>query len=432
MRPWIRSGNLLVVGLVLLPVALNWLRLAMSTGGPVGWLTGAQRASGLLALSTLLVSALLSVRVPRIDRFFGGLTRLWRVHHVLGLVSFLLVMAHVLLVGLTAIDVSRTAAIPAIFPPLSEWPLWSGWLAFFCLVVFLAPTFKFFGEPPYQRWKRLHLVSAVAIVLSLAHALPLSSRPQVWWLLGALAMLSILWRKLFSRFLACRTYRVLETTPLATGIVELRLRAEGRPLRYQAGQFFYLTPYDPSLAAGHGEEHPYTASSAPTEGTLRIGIKALGDATLAIQSIQIGSHVLVEGPYGHFFERLYPRRDQLWIGGGIGITPFVGAARELHASDRSSGGSIHLFYLADSPDRAYYLETLRNAIEGVANIRVTPHYFKEEGPISVAFMERNCPDFVQREVYLCGPPPMTAHVRKTLRRHGVPRSRIHSEDFNLL
>lgn len=432
MRYWLRSGDVLVAGLVIAPLILSWPRIAHTAGGVTGWLTIAHRAAAVLALSTFLTSAILSVRIPKIDRFFGGLTRLWRVHHVLGLASFLLVMAHALLVGLAALPASRNSAIPAMFPPFSAAAVWMGWIAFIALLAFLAPSFKFFGEPHYQRWKRLHLISAVALVCSFAHALPLTPDQAVWWVLGAIAAFAMIWRKVLSRFLACRPYTVVEARSLAAGVVELSLHPEGRPLRYEAGQFFYLTPYDRTLAAGYGEEHPYTASSAPQEGVLRIGIKELGDASNAIQRIQNGAGMLVEGPYGHFFERLQPNRSQLWLGGGIGITPFVGAVRAMRLGNRPPDGLVHLFYLADSAERAYYRAELLAATEGMASVCITPHYFQAEGPISLEFLRKHCPDFEEREVYICGPPQMAVHLKKMFRSCGMPRARVHSEDFNLL
>lgn len=432
MRPWIRSGDCLVALLVFLPLAIVWPRVAMTGDRSFAWLHIAQRVTGILAFSTFLTSAMLSIRIPRIDRFFGGLTRLWSLHHGLGLACFILVMSHVLLVGLTALPTSLTGALPAMFPPLSDAPVWMGWLAFLFLFTFLAPSFKFFGQPHYQNWKRLHLLSALALTLSLAHVLPLTPDNLLWCVLAALAIFAMLWRKVLSRYVTCRPYLVTDAKILATGVVEISLRPEGRPWQYSAGQFFYVTPYDLELTAGYGEEHPYTASSAPAEQDLRIGIKALGDATQAIQGIKHGSRVLVEGPYGHFFERLYPERNQMWLGGGIGIAPFVSAARALHLAGQMPKGSVHLIYLADSLERAYYLNELRTATEGLADFRLTPHYYQSEGPITLDFLHEHCPDFAEREIYMCGPPPMAAHLKKLLQNRGVPRARIHTEDFNLL
>lgn len=50
-------------------------------------------------------------------------------------------------------------------------------------------------------------------------------------------------------------------------------------------------------------------------------VKALGDHTDRLhETLKIGQNVKIEGPYGCFtFDDHYP--EQIWIGGGIGITP---------------------------------------------------------------------------------------------------------------
>jgi ferredoxin-NADP reductase len=41
------------------------------------------------------------------------------------------------------------------------------------------------------------------------------------------------------------------------------------------------------------------------------------------------------------------------------------------------------------------------------------------------------PDIAQRDVYVCGPPAMTATVLASLRRLGVPNKQVHAEKFSL-
>ena len=41
------------------------------------------------------------------------------------------------------------------------------------------------------------------------------------------------------------------------------------------------------------------------------------------------------------------------------------------------------------------------------------------------------PDIAQRDVYVCGPPAMTAAVLRSLRALKVPRAQVHAERFSL-
>ncbi|WP_444999657.1 ferredoxin reductase family protein [Halomonas mongoliensis] len=430
MRRWLRSGDIALAVLLLLPLAVALPRLGGLGGPPEQWLTWIGRVAGILGLAMMLLAGAVSCRVPGFDRPFGGLARLWHLHHWLGFAAFILVMVHALALGLAAVPASLDAAVATLFPPLSNGALWLGWLAWAALVVFLAPTFDFFGQPHYQRWKRLHLVSAAALLLGLWHALLLAGEAWPWWLLGIAGLGAIAWRKGVAPARR-HPYRVEEVVPLARGVVELVLRPEGRGIRHEAGQFVYLSPLDETLAAGRGEEHPYTLASAPADGRLRIGIKDLGDASHALQWVTPETRVLIEGPYGEFFGRRFPKRDMLWLGGGIGITPFVGGARDL-ASGAEVAGRVQLIYLANDATRAYYREELEEIAERVEGFTFTRHYSREQGRMTEAFLREHCPDFTEREIYLCGPPAMNAHLQRLLAGQGVPASRIHSEVFDFL
>ncbi|MEX2367002.1 MAG: hypothetical protein WD601_10370, partial [Pseudohongiellaceae bacterium] len=67
------------------------------------------RLAGIWGLALMLVAALLCCRVPGFDRPFGGLTKLWQLHHRLGAIGFLLLLAHPLLLALAAAEISLSA-----------------------------------------------------------------------------------------------------------------------------------------------------------------------------------------------------------------------------------------------------------------------------------------------------------------------------------
>ncbi len=391
------------------------------------------RGCGILGLSMILTAGIVSVRIPRLDRAFGGLTRLWKLHHLLGFGGFVLVFAHVELIALSALPISRDLPARTLFPSLSSTSVWLGWLGLLALTIFLAPSFKFFGPPRYQGWKLLHMIAAPsALLLAVLHATGLGPQSSVWWVFGGMAVVSVVWRRVGSKLVGRQPYTVVGVERLAPDVVEITLRPERRALHFRAGQFIYMTPTDPSLQAGHLQEHPFSLSSSPDDGLLRVGIKDLGDASHAYQQLSPKTAVWIEGPYGDFFARSYPDRAQIWLGGGIGITPMVGGARGTASRMDAESGGVHLIYLADSLDRAYYRTALLDCVRQAVGLEVTEHYFSQDGPVSAAFLEKHCPDFREREAYLCGPPPMLAYLRRVLKSEGVPGSRIHSEEFTFL
>jgi ferredoxin-NADP reductase len=49
--------------------------------------------------------------------------------------------------------------------------------------------------------------------------------------------------------------------------------------------------------------------------------------------------------------------------------------------------------------------------------------------LSPAHLLRLVPDIAERDVYLCGPPAMTAATRASLQRSGVSRRHVYTESF---
>jgi predicted ferric reductase len=433
-----RVARSLVWALALIPLSLFALGLrAADFQSLAAVLNMLGRLTGVLGLALLLLSAALSARVPGFDQPFGGLTRLWHTHHLLGAAALALLMTHPLLLAFSAQVHGDGLAFATLFPPLSDFATWSGWLALLLMMVFLAPTFSFFGPPNYERWKRVHQLSVAAIIMGLVHTalfsrtMPYWTDLIVWTLFAGMALGAVLWRFVFSRRVGRLPYTVSDVHHPANNVVELTLEPRRRPLKYKAGNFVYMTPFDHDLANGHGEEHPYTLSSSPLEPNLRMAIKDLGNASRALQSIKTGARVTVEGPYGRFFKN--PDRvetPELWVSGGIGVTPFL--ARMRHLAALEAGGDIRFIYCVQDEARALYLLELQALAGRIPGCRLVPHYFYRQGPLSQTFLRENCGDIDQREIYICGPQPLNRMVQSHLRALNVPRKAIHSEEFELL
>lgn len=425
-----------LIALVPALAALLFLRPSDITGaGAV--LNYLGRLTGIAGLALMLVSGALICRVPGADRPFGGLTKMWQLHHRLGGAAFLLILAHPLLLALAAAEHSPKAAVATLIPSPSAISVWLGWAALLSMMVFLAPGFGFFGNTPYQRWKGIHRLSGLSITLALIHTVMLErtiASPWdniLWSILALLAIVSVAYRFVFSRFWGKCPYRVDRVTPRANNVVELSLQPRGGHIDYMPGQFVYMTPRDKTLVAGCGEEHPYTLSSAPGESNLRVAIKDLGDASRAIQDITPGSEVDIEGPYGDFFPRSgADPGPELWIAGGIGITPFLSRLRDMELTGNEQ--DIHLVYCVQDEERALFAEELTALESRLGGYHLVMHFFYREGPLNGDFIIRHCPDYSERRAFICGPVPLIKLARHILVAGRVPAGQITTEEFALL
>jgi ferredoxin-NADP reductase len=162
---------------------------------------------------------------------------------------------------------------------------------------------------------------------------------------------------------------------------------------------------------------------------LRLTAKAVGTTSAGLRQLPVGSRVLVEGPYGAFTTLQQTTPATLLIAGGIGVTPIRALLQEL------TGPTIVIYRVRGMADAALLPELEDLARERGADLRVIAGRSGEGNPPVPAFdahsLAEMVPDIVKRDVYVCGPPPMTEAVLRSLRELGLPRGQVHFERFGL-
>src|SRR5262249_16766056 len=154
----------------------------------------------------------------------------------------------------------------------------------------------------------------------------------------------------------------------------------------------------------------------------------LGDHSAALISLRPGTRVFAEGPYGAMTAALRRRRKVLLIAGGVGITPL----RALFETMPAGPSELTLLYRASHEGDVLFGQDLEPlAAPRFATVRFLVGRRSDLGwdPLSGAALAANIPDLRDHDVYLCGPPGMTAGVRTALISAGVPRTQVHSESF---
>jgi predicted ferric reductase len=194
-----------------------------------------------------------------------------------------------------------------------------------------------------------------------------------------------------------------------------------------AGQFAFLTFVSLGLPQ---QTHPFTIASAPNEEGLRFVIKNLGDFTAKLGELKAGDHVFVEGAYGTFNFKNMARKRQVWVAGGIGITPFLSMARSFEQSD---GVEAHLFYSVADGAQAYGSEELTRLSAGLkGSLDFTLHDSSKQGFISVEQIAKQVQNVAECEVLLCGPKGMMKALEEQFIAAGVSKKHIQYEEFSLL
>jgi len=289
----------------------------------------------------------------------------------------------------------------------------------------------------YETWHGIHFYAYLAIALGLGHQLvtgaDFAHDPIAWayWVaLYVIATATILvFRFLQPLALSLRhQFRVANVEREGPGVVSIYL--SGRDLdqfAIRAGQFVIVR----FLVWGSWwRGHPFSISAAPNGRWIRLTVKDLGDDTMSMAALAIGTRVYLEGPYGLLTGARRTRRRVLLIAAGIGITPLRALFEELPADP----GDLTLLYRASRPkdivfrEELDHLATARGAavhyLIGARGSRAMP-----VDPLAPGALRRLVPDVREREVYLCGPTPMMEAVRDGLQLLGIPRGHIHFERF---
>ena len=417
---------------------------------------------GIASLALWTASFVLMLRLPVLERAAGGLDRLYWWHHACGALAYVALLSHPLALALAAAGrglAAGTDASGAAWAGLAgaEWPaaaallmppghgaaLQSGWLALALLMAMMAATFWL--PLAYTRWRAVHLASVPAFALGVAHAWAFSVGGMRVALaaMAAISAVALVWRYAMGRaWVRAHPHRVVRVGHPGAGLLDLDLEPEGAPLRWQPGQFVFVAFFRGDDWRGCGEYHPYTiageARSSP-DG-LRLLIRSLGDCTAHLQTVTAGVRSMVQGPYGGFLAHRDARRPQLWIAGGIGLTPFL-AALASPGDARPAGSSVVAGAMepvapvdlvhVHRPGDALAGECLENGQHALPpGVRLTS-IEAENDPRRVwqGLLERvGSP--AGRQVFLCGPPQLVDALRGSLLAAGVAPQDIHSERFD--
>jgi predicted ferric reductase len=404
------------------------LLLAVCTIGPLVWAwpeeLSAARTLGIVlgwaGCGLLFASLLLMLREVRLAAWLGGLERMYRWHHRAGMAAYLLLLAHPLALAVDALPEAPLRAWQSLSPVSQDWPVWLGWLSLVLLMLGLAATFA--RSLPYATWRWLHVALGLAVLLGLGHLLLLGIDEPVWpLLLIAAALLG--WRLLRQDGgLAARPYLVRSVAPVASDMVELTLQPLGDALEVAAGQFVLAAFLAGPQFRGCGEFHPFTVSAVGPGTQLRLAIKALGDCTRHLQSVEPGVLVRLHGGFGHFLAEP-PTTPQLWVAGGIGITPFLALLRAAPVSQPTT-----LLYLYRQPADGAFLAELRALAAANPLLSLRPLASGEALPDLAAVLPEGVA-LAGCECYLCGPPGLIAAVRRELQQRGISARHLHFENF---
>lgn len=372
---------------------------------------------GLAALILMAWGQILSTRLRGVEAVFGGLDRVYVLHKWAGIFAMIALLLH------DTIDadmrgLGRQTALSELAETLGEISLYG----LLILVVVSVATFI-----PYHLWKWTHKAMGAMFAAGAFHFFfimkPFAMSDPAALYTGFFCVAGLVayaWMLLPETIRPSYGYQIasIETTG---GALAISLAPVGKPLRPVGGQFGVLR----FTGAGRSEPHPFSFSKIDENGTLRVTVKALGDFTIGLASaIQTGQEVRIQGPFGRF--RHSGQSDEIWVAGGIGITPFLAWAHALDAS----GQQVHLFYCAKSRDQAPHLAELEALEDAKPNLNLHVIASNEGARLSAeSIAERVEGNLSGMRVSFCGPVALKEALKSGLTRYGIGGRDFHYEEF---
>ncbi len=405
--------------------------------------------SGTVAMGAMSVAMILALRPRWPERWLGGLDKMYRLHKWLGIAALVVAVVHWLssqgpkwAVGWGLLERPARGARPPLTDPVEaffaslrgpaegvgEWAFYAT-----VLLVILALV-KYF---PYRLFYKTHRLLAITYLLLAFHSVVLIDfdawaspvGPVMALLLaaGCYAAVIVLLRRVGAGRQFRGTIAALHYYP-GVRVLETEIEVpQGWP-GHKPGQFAFATS-DASEGA-----HPYTIASRWDDEDRRITFvtKELGDHTSRLrEKLRVGQTVEIEGPYGCFdFDDGQTR--QIWIGGGIGITPFIAAMKsraQKHQADADSPiPAVDLFHTTADYDETALAKLQADAAAAHARLHVLVD--ARDGLLTGDRIRAAVPDWRDAGIWFCGPPGFGKALREDFAAHGLAaEERFHQELF---
>src|SRR3546814_767443 len=206
--------------------------------------------------------------------------------------------------------------------------------------------------------------------------------------------------------------------------------------RYLPGQFITLElPVNDEKLL-----RTYTLSSSPSRPlAISVTVKAQPDSLGSrwlLDNLKVGDRITAYGPGGLFSFMHYPAEKYLFIAAGSGITPMMSMMRWLF--DNGEHTDIALVNCARRPSELIFANEMRRMAQRVPDIKLS-FVVEEDDPYAVwagyrgrlnqLMLELMASDYMEREVFCCGPEPFMQTVRDILNAAGFDMTHYHEESF---
>ncbi len=359
---------------------------------------------GASLLMGFMIVFLLSTRMRWLVKIFGGLENVYFWHRVMAILTTALILLH----GQIAIYnlFSFNTSIPFVGTPFAAGEISRN---LFFLLIGIALLAKFIK---YENFRLIHRLLIIPYFIGLYHSFYSSwinlfqfNALSIWMIstsvIGLAASLYMIF--FYQRVAFINKGTIVDKINLNDSVIELKIKMD-KDYKFKPGQFTFVKIKAKGISKA---PHPFSVSGKDGENVY-LTIKSLGDFTDSLRTrLDINSPIKMTKPFGNMTFKSKEKR-QIWIAGGIGITPFLSYLRITEEYEKP----IHLFYSVNYDHEAVHIDTLNNLAEKHKNFTFTLFEASKKGYLHSGLLDLD--DDVK--VYMCGPRPMALSLEKQIRK----------------
>lgn len=367
------------------------------------------------AYISMAMSLILAARIKLLDYLLAGPDKCYLIHRYFGYCAVIFSLLH----WVTADD-----ALSPLIPALADSAGDLGEFAISCLLLLvLISVLKLI---PYQWWKKSHLLMGPVFLLISIHSFfsagPIEPFSAFWWALLALSISATLaWLRTLTLSIATPKKAIVSTVNKQDGMLDLTIEYSDE-LIWKPGQFAQISVNKLGLT----ESHPFSIASDSKNSSARFIINQAGDfTTLLHQTIAIGDEIHIHQIAGAFTPQTsLPRKRQVWIATGSGITPFLAA---LNAMQADQGPLVELIYYPGKKIAKSIVKELVEYQKALPQFNLT--LLSQGEYLSASHFQSLKDGWITGELYLCGTQSMK-QVAQQVWCENQAAGKIHTELFD--
>lgn len=393
--------------------------------------------TGTIGIILMSAAVLISARFAFINKLFGGLDKAYEVHKstaalgfAFGLIHFLMKFTNELMIKLQVIPEPAHSKNPLTGMILSFYEAGYAFLEPAFIILIIVVALALIRKVPYHIFQYTHKIIPILYLQIALHAFTVPFRGgwvdtiggyilQGMVIFGTIGAIFALFNLTGIKHRYKGTLAFKEK--ISSDIIHLKVKLDTIDnFNFNAGEFVFLK------FAHSFEPHPFSvAGFNKSEKTLEFYIKESGDFTSKLyDKLAESSKVIVEGPYGEF-NFSDTSKNQVWVAGGIGITPFLAKLQSL--ADNKLNISIDLIYskIGNTP-----FDNMLKELCDKAGVTLHIVDTQKEGLLTYDKIKSLTPEITSSSIWFCGPAGFRQSVFKGLKADNVNASLFHFDNFS--